>query len=113
MDGYIGKITLKPVISDDVCARQMTRTLFAPTQTTPQTILVAVYHLGNASTGILATSVLADVKKWAKIIASVLVPGGELCFADVHPAFSVLEEYAGRFAPRTIFKRLPTGRCSS
>ena len=38
---------------------------------------------------------LPDVKRWAKVIASVLAPGGELYFADAHPAFNVLEEYAG------------------
>jgi hypothetical protein len=32
---------------------------------------------------------------WAKVIASVLAPGGELYFADAHPAFNVLEESAG------------------
>lgn len=47
---------------------------------------------------------LPDVKEWAKIIASVLAPGGELYFADAHPAFSVLEEYAGRFVPTYDFQ---------
>ena len=42
---------------------------------------------------------LPDVKRWAKVIASVLAPGGELYAADAHPGFSVLEEYAGKFAP--------------
>src|SRR6185295_3519013 len=31
---------------------------------------------------------LPDVSKWAKVIASVLRPGGELYFADAHPGFS-------------------------
>ena len=39
---------------------------------------------------------LPDVRKWAEVIASVLAPGGELYFADAHPTFNVLEEYAGR-----------------
>ena len=30
---------------------------------------------------------LPDVKNWAKVIASVLKPGGELYFADAHPGF--------------------------
>jgi SAM-dependent methyltransferase len=47
---------------------------------------------------------LPDVKQWAKVIASVLAPGGELYFADAHPGFSVLEEYAGRFAPTYDFQ---------
>jgi len=57
---------------------------------------------------------LPDVKKWAKVIASVLAPGGELYFADAHPGFSVLERIRWKVCrPRTIFKHLPTGRCSS
>jgi len=50
---------------------------------------------------------LPDVKRWAKVIASVLAPGGELYFADIHPGFSVLEEYAGRFAPTYDFQTPP------
>jgi 2-polyprenyl-3-methyl-5-hydroxy-6-metoxy-1,4-benzoquinol methylase len=38
---------------------------------------------------------LPDVRVWAKIIAAVLAPGGELYFADIHPGFAVLEERAG------------------
>ncbi len=57
---------------------------------------------------------LPDVKKWAKVIASVLALGGELYFADAHPGFSVLERIRWKVCrPRTIFKHLPTGRCSS
>ena len=50
---------------------------------------------------------LPDVKKWAKVIASVLAPGGELYFADAHPGFNVLEEYAGRFVPTYDFQTPP------
>ena len=50
---------------------------------------------------------LPDVKKWAKVIASVLAPGGELYFADAHPGFSVLEECAGRFVPTYDFQTPP------
>ena len=32
---------------------------------------------------------------WAKVVASVLAPGGELYFADSHPAFNVLEQSGG------------------
>ncbi len=39
---------------------------------------------------------LPDMASWAKVIASVLAPGGELYFADAHPAFSVLEEFRGK-----------------
>ena len=42
---------------------------------------------------------LPDMKQWAKVIASVLAPGGELYFADAHPMFCVLEEHAGKYAP--------------
>ena len=50
---------------------------------------------------------LPDVRKWAKVIASVLAPGGELYFADAHPGFSVLEEYAGRLAPTYDYQTPP------
>src|SRR5215475_8546308 len=35
---------------------------------------------------------LPDMAAWAKIIATVLAPGGQLYFADAHPAFNVLED---------------------
>ncbi len=50
---------------------------------------------------------LPDVKQWAKVIASVLAPDGELYFADAHPGFNVLEEYAGKFAPTYDFQTPP------
>src|SRR5258708_23725816 len=50
---------------------------------------------------------LPDVKKWARVIASVLAPGRGLYFADAHPGFSVLEEYAGRFVPTHDFQTPP------
>jgi SAM-dependent methyltransferase len=53
---------------------------------------------------------LPDVKKWAKVIASVLALGGELYFADAHPGFSVLEEYAGRLVPTYDFQTPPDRR---
>ena len=37
----------------------------------------------------------------------VLAPGGELYFADAHPGFAVLEEYAGRFVPTYDFQTPP------
>jgi len=39
---------------------------------------------------------LPDMRQWARTIASVLSPGGELYFADAHPALRVLEETAGK-----------------
>jgi 2-polyprenyl-3-methyl-5-hydroxy-6-metoxy-1,4-benzoquinol methylase len=50
---------------------------------------------------------LPDVKKWARVIASVLAPDGELYFADAHPGFNVLEQYAGKFAPTYDFQTPP------
>ena len=47
---------------------------------------------------------LPDVRKWAKIVASVLRPGGELYLADAHPGFSVLEEVDGKLAPTYDFQ---------
>ena len=50
---------------------------------------------------------LPDMKQWAKVIASVLAPGGELYFADAHPAFCVLEEHAGKYAPTYDYQTPP------
>jgi SAM-dependent methyltransferase len=47
---------------------------------------------------------LPDVNVWAKAIASVLRPGGELYFADVHPGFLLMEEHAGKLAPMYDFQ---------
>jgi SAM-dependent methyltransferase len=50
---------------------------------------------------------LPDMKQWAKTIASVLAPGGELYFADAHPTFTVLEEFAGKLVPTYDFQTPP------
>ena len=47
---------------------------------------------------------LPDMAIWAKVIASVLAPGGELYFADAHPAFNVLEDCNGRLMPTFDFQ---------
>ena len=47
---------------------------------------------------------LPDVRVWAKTIASVLRPGGELYFADTHPGFLLMEEHAGKLAPMYDFQ---------
>jgi hypothetical protein len=39
------------------------------------------------------------MRLWARVIASVLAPGGELYCADAHPGFYVLEEFAGKLLP--------------
>jgi len=50
---------------------------------------------------------LPDMKQWAKTIATVLAPGGELYFADAHPTFNVLEEFAGKLVPTYDFQTPP------
>jgi SAM-dependent methyltransferase len=52
---------------------------------------------------------LPDITAWARAIASVLAPGGELYFADAHPSFLVLEERAGMLVPTYDFQT-PTDR---
>jgi SAM-dependent methyltransferase len=47
---------------------------------------------------------LPDMKVWARVIASVLAPGGELYCADAHPSFYVLEEHAGQLLPTYDFQ---------
>jgi SAM-dependent methyltransferase len=42
---------------------------------------------------------LPDVRAWARVVAAVLKPGGELYFAEGHPGFLSLEEDAGKLAP--------------
>jgi SAM-dependent methyltransferase len=52
---------------------------------------------------------LPDMKAWARVIATVLAPGGELYCADAHPGFVTLEEQAGRLMPTFDFQT-PTDR---
>jgi len=47
---------------------------------------------------------LPDIRIWARAIAAVLAPGGELYFADAHPGFAVMEEQAGRLVPAYDFR---------
>ena len=47
---------------------------------------------------------LPGMTVWARVIASVLVPRGELYFADAHPSFLVLEEHVGRLVPMYDFQ---------
>jgi SAM-dependent methyltransferase len=47
---------------------------------------------------------LPDMRAWARVIASVLAPGGELYCADAHPGFSMLEEVAGKLVPTFDFQ---------
>jgi SAM-dependent methyltransferase len=47
---------------------------------------------------------LPDMRDWARVIASVLVPAGELYCADTHPGFSTLEEVAGKLVPTYDFQ---------
>ena len=42
---------------------------------------------------------LPDMKAWARTIAAVLRPGGELYFADGHPSFMVMGERDGKIVP--------------
>jgi SAM-dependent methyltransferase len=47
---------------------------------------------------------LPDIRDWARVIASVLKPGGELYFADLHPTFAVLEVEDGHLVPAHDFQ---------
>ena len=47
---------------------------------------------------------LPDIRVWARVVASVLAPGGELYFADAHPGFLMLEEEAGKLVPTYDFQ---------
>lgn len=50
---------------------------------------------------------LPDMRAWARTIAAVLVPGGELYLADMHPGFSLLDEREGRIVPVFDFDTPP------
>jgi len=50
---------------------------------------------------------LPDLTRWADVIASVLKPGGELYFADMHPALAVLEVVDGKLVPMWDFDTPP------
>jgi 2-polyprenyl-3-methyl-5-hydroxy-6-metoxy-1,4-benzoquinol methylase len=50
---------------------------------------------------------LPDMRVWARVIASVLAPGGELYCADAHPSFYVLEEHAGKLVQTFDFQTPP------
>ena len=52
---------------------------------------------------------LPDLVVWAHVIATVLVPGGELYFADAHPSFLIMEEQGGKLDPTYDFQT-PTDR---
>ena len=47
---------------------------------------------------------LPDLKIWAKAIATVLAPRGELYFADAHPSFMPMEEREGKLEPTYDFQ---------
>lgn len=47
---------------------------------------------------------LSDMKVWARVIATVLAPGGELYFADAHPSFLLMEERGGKLEPTYDFE---------
>jgi len=42
---------------------------------------------------------LPDVKRWAKVIADMLTPGGSFYFLDSHPSAQVLDQRDGRLEP--------------
>ncbi len=54
---------------------------------------------------------LPDMKRWASVIAAALKPDGELYFADLHPAFAVLEIVDGKLVPTWDFQT--SGGCAA
>jgi SAM-dependent methyltransferase len=47
---------------------------------------------------------LPDLTIWARAIATVLAPGGELYFADIHPSLVLMEERDGKLEPTHDFE---------
>jgi SAM-dependent methyltransferase len=47
---------------------------------------------------------LPDLAGWARVIASVLAPGGQLYLADAHPSFLLMEERGGKLEPAYDFQ---------
>src|SRR5579859_7061906 len=50
---------------------------------------------------------LPDIRAWARVIAAVLRPGGELYFAEAHPGYLLLEEKDGRLTPTFDYETSP------
>lgn len=50
---------------------------------------------------------LPDLREWARVIARVLVPGGEFYLADAHPSFLVMEFVDGQLAVTHDFQTPP------
>ncbi|MCI0431405.1 MAG: methyltransferase domain-containing protein [Rhodospirillales bacterium] len=50
---------------------------------------------------------LPDMSAWARALASVLAPSGELYLADAHPSFLVMEERDRRLVPTYDFQTPP------
>lgn len=49
---------------------------------------------------------LPDLCNWARVIARVLAPGGQLYFADAHPGFQLMEVVQGKLVPTHDFQTL-------
>jgi SAM-dependent methyltransferase len=47
---------------------------------------------------------LPDLMVWARVVATVLAPGGELYLADGHPGFLLMEDRNGRLEPAYDFQ---------
>ncbi|MET0428840.1 MAG: class I SAM-dependent methyltransferase [Microvirga sp.] len=52
---------------------------------------------------------LPDVKRWARVVADMLAPGGSFYFLDSHPSAQVLDEHEGSLRP-TYGWRTPAGK---
>ena len=63
------------------------------------------YDLVFATWGTLCW--LPDMTGWARVVASVLAPGGELYCADSDPSLMTLEEQAGKLMPTHDFQTPP------
>lgn len=85
-------------------AIEAARALSAETGIEAEFVLSDVYEVRAALTGTFdrvfttwGTIVwLPDIRAWANVVASLLAPGGELYFADIHPVALVFDDETGR-----------------
>ena len=47
---------------------------------------------------------LPDIRRWARVVADVLAPGGFLYFCDTHPAAACLEQIEGKLVPHYAWR---------
>jgi SAM-dependent methyltransferase len=64
--------------------------------------LSATYEIAYVTWGTICW--LPDIRRWARVVADVLEPGGFLYFCDTHPAAACLEQIDGKLVPHYAWR---------